>query len=816
MRSLKYLAICHIFIFKIAGYAILVFMKNLYIYPTSRALRVVSAQFKEQDSFLPTLMRMDEFEKRAMLFENKIQIDPMERILLLREAASFEDTNDLNLHSGLVHFFTRSDAVFKFFEELAAERIDFNTLGRADAYAEFELHLQILQTILNNYKDLLDQRNLIDKAFIPEQYTINTGFVQTYECIEIYLEGYLSHFEFNLIDKVSQATKVLFHYTTSKFTVKMQERFEAYGIHLPDDSHVIIDFSTKKILSATAAKDKIEAEVIGVEERHEQIAFAFTKIEEMVRAGIDPEKIALILPDEQLKESIALYDRLGNFNFAMGYDYSKQKNYKMLAALYAYWQNFEKEQWLLLKYYGMETQNLQDVNPNKKVKADDFFILLDQSKLLDCPLMPILQAENEKKPKYNEKAYEAYLHFTKVFSIHVLSIKEWLFLWMKALDTITIDDVRGGKITVMGVLETRGVSFEGIVIVDFNEGIVPASSSKDQFLNSAVRAFAGLPTKNDREALQKQYYKRLLEQANQAVILYCSSDNKLPSKFLFELGLYDTQQRSGQLDIFYGESSGLVLSFEDPVVESFDAFSFTWSASRLKTYLECKRKYYYKYIQKIEAKKDEELNEGAFLHTLLEHVYAKNDTFATVEALEKRLHKSLDELLPHEDAKTAYQKLLWKEKLKGFIQTEVRYFNDCWKVVAREIEIKGKIGGLDFKGRIDRIDQNATDTWILDYKSGSTAEANKVKNLETLNDFQMSIYHYLLGPRYQNIKLSYVKILENGQREDIEALDEKNARLAEHIVNLKQSRHFVAKKCEDLQKCNYCEFALTCERGPYL
>ncbi len=52
----------------------------------------------------------------------------------------------------------------------------------------------------------------------------------------------------------------------------------------------------------------------------------------------------------------------------------------------------------------------------------------------------------------------------------------------------------------MGVLETRGVSFRGVVIVDFNEGIVPASSSKDMFLNSAVRAFAGLHTRNDREA----------------------------------------------------------------------------------------------------------------------------------------------------------------------------------------------------------------------------------------------------------------------------------------------------------------------------
>ncbi len=55
-------------------------MNQLHIYPTSRALRTVSSQQKEQDGFLPTLMRMDEFEHRAILVENKMQIDSLQRI----------------------------------------------------------------------------------------------------------------------------------------------------------------------------------------------------------------------------------------------------------------------------------------------------------------------------------------------------------------------------------------------------------------------------------------------------------------------------------------------------------------------------------------------------------------------------------------------------------------------------------------------------------------------------------------------------------------------------------------------------------------
>ena len=130
--------------------------------------------------------------------------------------------------------------------------------------------------------------------------------------------------------------------------------------------------------------------------------------------------------------------------------------------------------------------------------------------------------------------------------------------------------------------------------------------------------------------------------------------------------------------------------------------------------------------------------------------------------------------------------------------------------------VQSDIGGLKFKGRIDRIDQNATHTLVIDYKSGSTKEAQKTKNLETLNDLQMSIYHQMLSPKYQNINLAFVKLFEGGEVEEITVLEEKNERLSEVIVELKQTKSFVAEKCEDLQKCKWCEFTLMCGRGEYL
>ncbi len=790
-------------------------MNTLQIYPTSRALRTVTSQFKESDTLLPTLMRMDEFEQRAILLKNKIQVDPLQRILLLQEAARFEAFQGFHIDLSLVRFFTKSEALFKFFEELAGEHVDFATLAEADAYAEFGTHLEILERLLENYRRLLEEKGMIDKAFIPQSYILNEAFISSYEYIEIHLEGYLSHFELELLEHIATLVPLSIHYTTSNFNYKMQERFEAIGIKLPNHTHCHFSLSDKRVLSYEPNRQEIEAKVYAAEERQEQIALAFAHIEEMVHSGIDPEEIVLILPDESFKEHFTLFDTHNNLNFAMGYDYVHGRVYKSLEALYRYWQGREMESKKLLERYGFNMEIVDTLYSTKRVKVADFFSIIDGLGLHESPLMDVVEIDTAKKEKFNERVQEKYIHFSKVLEAQHLPTTEWLFLWLQSLSKVTLDDVRGGKITVMGVLETRGVSFRGVVIVDFNEGVVPATSSKDQFLNSQVRAFANLPTKNDREALQKQYYKRLLEQADTAVILYASSDNKLPSKFLYELGLEKAEQTQAQFDLLYAQPSQIQIQ-ADPKVEAFDVTAITWSASRLKTFLDCKRKYYYCYIQKLQAKSEEELNEGAFLHSLLDHLHREQDSYHSIEEMQKNIDILLDKLLPYEDAKIDYQKLLWKAKLRGFVQSQVAHFNAGWKVVEREIECQSTIGGLRFKGRIDRIDQNPTHTLVLDYKSGSTKEAQKTKNFETLTDLQMSIYHQMLSTKYPNITLAFVKLFEEGEIEEITALEEKNERLSEVIIELKQTKSFIAQKCEDLQQCKWCEFALICGRGEYM
>lgn len=773
-------------------------MNTLKIFPTSRAIRSERLRQKEHNALLPTLMRVDEFESRAIILPELATVDPLQRTLLLQEASDFDAFKALKINRELIRFFTKSDAIFKFFEELSHEKVSFDALVEGDAYVEFTEHIEVLEQLLQNYEQLLLSKGMSDRVFVPKSYRLNRGFVERYDGFEFYLEGYLSYFELNLMQEIAEYRPFIIHMHTSKFNQKVQERFLELGIELENNAVVSFDLQSKKVLSSEPNPYKINAQVLAVEERLAQIPVLLESVQEMVESGISADDIVVILPDESFKEMLQLYDKLNNFNFAMGVDFSSTKAYKQLDALYSHWQNFSEASHFLLKKYDIATEKVNEVNVNQKCRVDEFFKALAEIDL----------TQNGKD------VVESVAQFQRVFAANFMSMKSWLFLWLKKLSKITLDDVRGGKVTVMGALETRGVAFQGVIVVDFNDGIVPAIPAKDNFLNSSLRKFAKLPTKNDREALQKQIYKRILEQAEHSTIIYSKSNNKSPASYLYELGLGLGEDVVPNLALLYNEPN-MVVEESDPVIENFDATEITWSATRLKTFLTCKRKYYYNYQLDLQPKKEDELNEGAFLHKLLEHLFKEKNAFDTAEGMKSRISYLLDQLLPEESAKLSYMKLLWKKRLEKFVEAQIHHFRTGWRVAAKEQHIVGAIGGINFKGVVDRIDQESVGTLVLDYKSGSILDANREKNLEKLTDFQMSIYSELLKDKFQNIELAFVEIFE-GKTTSITKLDEKTELLYEIIGELKSTDRVVAEKCEEISKCQYCDYTLLCGRGVYL
>ena len=745
-------------------------------------------------------MRIDEFERKAIVLPELTVVDSLQRVLLLQEATKFNSFEELKINRELVRFFTKSDSILKFFEELIYEGVDFADLVDADAFVEFSEHIDILEELLLNYKKLLISKGLTDRVFIPEKYQLNLGFIESFDSFELYLEGYMSRFELQIIEEIAERKPFIIHMQSSKFNKKVQERFLEWGIEsLEEDSFISFELQSKKIISCEKNSKKIRADIFSVEERLLQIPILFESVQRMIDGGISPDDIVVILPDESFKEMIQLYDRFNNFNFAMGVDYIKTKAYKRSDAIYQYWQSFSDESIVLLKKYDIERERLNELTPTQKIGVEQFFKLLLP---FDLDLRRVVVEEHM-------------LHFKKIFIEEQMSLKSWLFIWLKQLSKLTLDDVRGGKVTVMGALETRGVAYEGVVVVGFNDGIVPAIPAKDNFLNSSIRKFANLPTKNDREALQKQIYKRLFEEAKEATIIYSTSNNRSPASYLYELGLSLGEHIEPSLELLYDEPNQIVDEV-DPIIEDFDAKAITWSATRLKIFLTCRRKYYYIYEQKLKPKDDDEINEGQFLHKVLENLFKERRFFDSVDEMQSSLDRLIDKLLETTSSKIAYSKLLWREKLKNFIVNQIYHFKAGWRVKQREKQIIGEIDGVRFKGVVDRIDQTDTNTLILDYKSGSIREANRSRNLENLTDFQMSIYYEILKSEYQNIDLAFVELFDKGEIVPITLLDEKTELLHETIRELREFNKLVAERCSEVSRCQYCDFTLLCERGDYL
>ena len=162
----------------------------------------------------------------------------------------------------------------------------------------------------------------------------------------------MSYFELELIEKIAQKKPFIVHIHTSKFNKKVQERFLEMGVKLPENSQVSFDLQSKSILSSTENQTVIKSEVLYVEERLAQIPLLLEAVQNMVNSGISPDEIVVLLPDEGFKESVRLYDKLNNFNFAMGFDYNKTKEYKRLEAIYQHLKSFSDETLFLLKKYS--------------------------------------------------------------------------------------------------------------------------------------------------------------------------------------------------------------------------------------------------------------------------------------------------------------------------------------------------------------------------------------------------------------------------------------------------------------------------------
>ncbi len=156
-----------------------------------------------------------------------------------------------------------------------------------------------------------------------------------------------------------------------------------------------------------------------------------------------------------------------------------------------------------------------------------------------------------REPKFNdpltqESIFRVYTLLnrlqTLVLSGDLVTDKTTFFRLIKQVISTTRVPYHGEPaigLQVMGVLETRNLDFEHLLLLSCNEGSMPKGTESTSFIPQTIRKAFGLSTIDYSEGLYAYYFYRMIQRAKDVTIMYVNAaDNKNTgemSRFMLQL-----------------------------------------------------------------------------------------------------------------------------------------------------------------------------------------------------------------------------------------------------------------------------------------
>lgn len=293
---------------------------------------------------------------------------------------------------------------------------------------------------------------------------------------------------------------------------------------------------------------------------------------------------------------------------------------------------------------------------------------------------------------------------------------------------------------VLGLLETRNLSFDTVFVLNATDDVIPGTRGNDVFLPQPFREKLGLETYRQRERLIEYYFSTLFAGARTVHCFFTESGNHEKSRFLEKL-LWEEQRKKKSLDVkdlIQVIRYNVQLATAKPdAVEKTEAVldhlrQFEYTATSLDTWLTCQLKFYYAHVLKLSEKDEvaddiDQLEVGSFVHNVLTAFFKKTVgyTLTSADLDIDRLRQLIDTLYAEKygtnlvGASYLVKKQLIRQ-LEAFITgyQMPRIGQDTVRLLGLEESLTVHAGGFNFTGRIDRIEQRGTQHVILDYKTG--------------------------------------------------------------------------------------------------
>lgn len=348
-----------------------------------------------------------------------------------------------------------------------------------------------------------------------------------------------------------------------------------------------------------------------------------------------------------------------------------------------------------------------------------------------------------------------------------ISFEVLVALIRKMLQTVRIpyegEPLEG--LQIMGILETRNLDFENLLILSTCDDSFPGNRvTSTSFIPYNLRFAYGLPTPQHHEGVYAYYFYRLIQRASNVVLAYSSlSDEKKtgePSRYIYQLeygGKHAIEHIDLSLNVNAATKKPFVIEKDEQIIACLKEYcgaGRSFSPTSILNYIDCPMKFCLNYIKGIKPKQEvsEDIDMptfGTILHKAMETLYTPLIANPSPKEYIKKLisspevERAVDDAMRQEcfnDSNIALSEysgetILIKDivaryinksilpydlKIDDFIIKDLEY-NLHTKV---EFESCGQKFEASFFGMADRVDIIKQDgrIRIIDYKTGSLGD----------------------------------------------------------------------------------------------
>lgn len=438
---------------------------------------------------------------------------------------------------------------------------------------------------------------------------------------------------------------------------------------------------------------------------------------------------------------------------------------------------------------------------------------------------------------------------------------------------------------VMGVLETRNLDFRNLIMLSLNEGQLPKSSGESSFIPYNLRKAFGMTTIEHKNAVYAYYFYRLIQRAENITLVYNTSSDGLNrgewSRFMLQFlvewphdisreFLEAGQSPQGSRDICIEKTPEILDRLRNTYNFESNPKAFALSPSALNAYLDCRLRFYYRYVaglktpDEVSAEIDSALF-GTIFHRSAELAYGDlsvNGKEIRKEDLERLLrddvrlqgyvdrafkeeffHVDLNERPEYNGVQLINSKVI-SSYLRQLLRNDLQYapfsMVGMEKKVQEEVTVNTPESPIKIRigGTIDRMDCKDDTLRIVDYKTGGNPKTpTNIEQLFTPAEgrpnyiFQTFLYAAIMS-RQQSLKVapallyihraaneSYSPVIEMGEPRKPKIPvnnfaffeDEFRERLQTLLEEI-FGNETPFTQTENTKVCEYCDFRALCKR----